>query len=209
MEQIHRTKGEQTRQRILGEAMRLINVKGYHHTSMSDIIESTGIKKGNLYFHFPSKDDLICELIALARDEYGRYLRKNIRGGSPLERLEGMLNGVRRFHASYGFVGGCIFGNMALEMGDENPRVARLVRDVFDEWAGMIRELVESARVAGEVPESVDPGAAARMIIATLEGAVMMAKLTKDEAGFKAVCDSLIMLLKEGAGRGARDPLRR
>ncbi|MBN1532768.1 MAG: TetR/AcrR family transcriptional regulator [Spirochaetes bacterium] len=190
-------KGEQTRQRILEEALRLITVKGYHHTSMNDIIESTGIKKGNLYFHFPSKDDLICELIARARIDYGQYLRKHIQGRGPMERLSSMLQAVRRFHARFGFVGGCIFGNMALEMGDESPRVAQLVREVFEEWGAMIRELVQGARDAGEVPASVNPDAAARMIIATLEGAVMMAKLTKDESDFRAICDSLIVMLRK------------
>ncbi len=189
------SKGEQTKQRILREAARLITVKGYHNTSMNDIIEATGVKKGNLYFHFPCKDDLIRALILAAKKEYGQYLLKSIRGDRPFQRIASLVDAVRRFHRGYGFVGGCVFGNMALEMGDEDPVMAGLVSGVFDQWAALIRTMVVEAAEAGEIRDSVDPDSASRLIIAALEGAVMMAKLSKKDEDFREIGDTLLALL--------------
>ncbi len=46
------TKGEETRSRILGSAAGLINRKGLKHTSIRDIIDATGVKKGQSLFSF-------------------------------------------------------------------------------------------------------------------------------------------------------------
>lgn len=196
-------KGEKTRQRVLEAAARLITIKGYHNTSMNDIIGATGVKKGNLYFHFSSKDDLVYALISYARKEYAQYLRKNTAGTSAREKLASMMNAVGRYHSRSGFVGGCIFGNMALEVGDENPRIVELVRAVFREWADMIGEMIRYGIDRGEIPGTVDPERAAWQTIATLEGAVMMAKLTKHEEDFFSLCESFLGMLFAGTGKGS------
>jgi len=195
METVPLTKGEKTRRHVLETAARLINVKGYHNTSMNDIIDATGVKKGNLYFHFSCKEDLVFELVEHAKKEYGIYLCKNISGENSREKLTSLMEAVGRFHSQNGFIGGCVFGNMALEVGDENPRIAELVRSVFMDWAAMIEALVRRGIESGEIPGKTDPAAAAWHMIATLEGAVMMAKLTKRESDFTAICGSFIDLL--------------
>ena len=49
---------EETIQKILDTAERLFIEKGYDHTSLQDIIESTGLSKGGIYHHFASKEDI-------------------------------------------------------------------------------------------------------------------------------------------------------
>ena len=51
-------KGKETRQLIIQKAATIFNTKGIAATSMSDIMEVTGLSKGSLYVHFESKDDL-------------------------------------------------------------------------------------------------------------------------------------------------------
>ncbi|BCX05056.1 MAG: TetR family transcriptional regulator [Candidatus Roseilinea sp.] len=50
---------EDTRRAIFQHAMRLINERGYEAVSMSDIARAAGLTKATLYYHFPSKADLL------------------------------------------------------------------------------------------------------------------------------------------------------
>ena len=54
---------EETRQRILDVARRLVVERGYAGTSVRDIAEQLTMTKGSLYYHFASKDDLLFALI--------------------------------------------------------------------------------------------------------------------------------------------------
>lgn len=48
--------------KILNAAMTLFARKGYHETSMDDIVSESGFSKGAIYGHFTSKDTLFLEL---------------------------------------------------------------------------------------------------------------------------------------------------
>src|SRR5690606_6150089 len=58
----------ETRESILTSARRLFYVRGYDRTSLADIAEDAGVPKGNFYYHFKSKDDVL-QAVLKARDE--------------------------------------------------------------------------------------------------------------------------------------------
>src|ERR1700724_4015016 len=55
------TKGEQTRRRIVEAAASIFNKRGYEGSSLSELMEATGLKKGGIYRHFSSKEELAAE----------------------------------------------------------------------------------------------------------------------------------------------------
>src|SRR6201997_1436722 len=55
------SKGQVTRQRIIELAAPLFNQRGFEGCSMQDILEATGLKKGGVYRHFSSKEELAAE----------------------------------------------------------------------------------------------------------------------------------------------------
>jgi TetR/AcrR family transcriptional repressor of nem operon len=52
------TKGEQTRREIVEKAAPLFNQKGFEGTSLADLMQATGLKKGGIYRHFSGKREL-------------------------------------------------------------------------------------------------------------------------------------------------------
>src|ERR1700722_9444100 len=62
-------KGDQTRDRIVAPAAAIFNQRGFEGTSMSDLMEATGLQKGGLYRHFKNKEEL-----AVAAFEYSMRL---------------------------------------------------------------------------------------------------------------------------------------
>lgn len=182
------TKGQQTRQRILDSAMDLINSKGYHATTMNDIIAATGVQKGNLYYHFPGKEALVIDLVKSAGKSYGEYLSAKAGSGTPLERLGKVLDAVLEFHRDRGLKGGCIFGNLAMETADTVPAVAESVKEVFDSGIDWIASIISKAKETGEIrlkPSSgsdslSDSKKMALKIVAGIEGAILFARLGRD-----------------------------
>ncbi len=193
---MEKRKGEITREHVLESAMGLINTRGYGGTSISDIIEVTGVKKGNLYFHFSNKEDLVYAMIEKARDDYNAFIGSRVRGDTALEKIYSIFDSIFRYHRARKFEGGCIFGNIALELGDANPRFAGLVRSIFDGWAKMFISLIETAQREGDIHAGLQPAPLARHMVAALEGAVMLSRLSKKAGDFRDCIDSLKALME-------------
>ena len=68
------TKGSANRQRIVDAADHLFYSRGYNQTSFSDISEQTGIPRGNFYYYFKTKEDILQAVIDARVDEYNQLL---------------------------------------------------------------------------------------------------------------------------------------
>ena len=82
-------RGRARRQQILDEAVRLFAERGYHPTSVADIVGSLGVGKGVFYWYFESKDDLFLEILAASSHDLRRLQQAAIGDEpDPLRRIE-------------------------------------------------------------------------------------------------------------------------
>lgn len=65
-----------TREHIVAAADKLIYQQGYAHTSFSDIADAVKISRGNFYYHFKSKDDILDAVIALRFENTRKILEQ-------------------------------------------------------------------------------------------------------------------------------------
>ena len=63
------------RGRVLTAALHLFADLGYGGTSVRDICAQAGVQPTTLYAHFPSKEDVLAELLRIGHDEHYRRLR--------------------------------------------------------------------------------------------------------------------------------------
>lgn len=83
------TKGSANRQRIVEAADHLFYSRGYNQTSFSDISEQTGIPRGNFYYYFKTKEDILQAVIDARIDEYRQLLAECDRAtDDPAARLQ-------------------------------------------------------------------------------------------------------------------------
>ncbi|MEF8793041.1 TetR family transcriptional regulator C-terminal domain-containing protein [Thiohalorhabdus sp.] len=189
-------RGRQTRRQLITEMRRAIHQKGVTRTSIGDILKATGAKKGSLYFHFQDKDDLA--LTAL--DDAGKYFQTFVanalsHGETPEEQLAGFFQAALDLHRRKGFVGGCVFGNTALEMADTDERYVRLMQDVFEAWGDQLAAVIERAQEAGRLNADAPAQSLARQILASVEGGIMQARLAKSEEPLREVLDTTWRLI--------------
>lgn len=191
MEEIIRTKGEITREKILEAARNLFNTKGFNATTINDLVEVTGVKKGCLYFHFSSKDEIAREVFQEASHEFMEFLDDAIGSDNPGGSIDNFMRSALEKHTAAGFVGGCIFGNTALEMCDTDSEFSQMVERFFDEWIRKLSFVAGKAQQNGQLRSDIPSEAIAKQIIATIEGGIMMSRLKKNEKPMRECLDAL------------------
>lgn len=189
--------GNLTKERLLDEATTLFHQKGFGATSVSDLLAAAGIKKGTLYYHFSGgKDDLALAVLQRAKTRFLAELDDVLAAPSPTEGLHRFFEYALDKHRRKGFVGGCLFGNTALEMSDVNSRYADAVADVFRKWTAKIEAVVQAGQKSGEFRADIPADRLAQMIVSTVEGGIMMSRLQKQEGPLKACLESITTVLK-------------
>ncbi|MBW6511730.1 MAG: TetR family transcriptional regulator C-terminal domain-containing protein [Desulfuromonadaceae bacterium] len=190
------TKGEITRTKILDEAAQVFQRKGFLTTTINDLLDATGITKGNLYFHFASKEEVGLEVLRQAQAAFRLFLDDALHGDTPGARLDNFFRHALERNRSKGFVGGCLFGNTALETCDNAPPFAALVSEVFAEWIGKLEETIRAAQASGELRQDLPADQLAELVVETIEGGIMQSRLKKEGAPLKRALDSLRVLLE-------------
>lgn len=175
------SKGEQTRAMILARVAPLFNQQGYYGASLSDIMRQTGMEKGGIYNHFKSKEQLALESFDYAYALLDQRIRAALADKKhAIERLYAMLNYFQDLIDDPPIAGGCPILNTAIESDDAEPALRDRARNAMDELSNTIQRIISKGIERGEIRPDVDGELWASVMIATLEGAVMLSKLYRD-----------------------------
>jgi TetR/AcrR family transcriptional repressor of nem operon len=177
--------GKGTREVVIEAATRLIHLKGYQNTSVDDVLSASGVGKGNFYHYFKSKEDLGFAILDRVADAFvERALEPCFADpeGARLDQIRCFLSRVREALHARDCVGGCVFGNLAAELSDVHEGFRVRLAELFARWRGRLTQALAEAQGAGQVTESCRPDAVAHFLVASLEGAMLLTKLTKDIA---------------------------
>src|SRR4030042_5862164 len=90
-----RARGRATKHKVVKAARHLFKYQGYKNTTIEDISEASGVKRGNLYFYFKSKEELAFAVIDDALKREFPFLDRIMGEGSdPLTRVGLMIDGM-------------------------------------------------------------------------------------------------------------------
>jgi AcrR family transcriptional regulator len=130
-------KSERTRQRIVEAANRLFYHQGYNRTSFSDVVEAAGVPRGNIYYYFKTKDEILEAAISYRIERISQMLEAwNGTYRTPIERLHRFIailtnsaDAIMRY--------GCPMGTLNTELGkdqDELQQQAEGLFRIFEDW---------------------------------------------------------------------------
>lgn len=96
-------RGEITKNKIIDAARRLFRKQGYAATSIEDICSESGVKRGNLYFYFKSKEDVAQAAIDDAVNKNIPFFEALMADETdPLKKIELMIDGIVSYHVARG-----------------------------------------------------------------------------------------------------------
>jgi TetR/AcrR family transcriptional repressor of nem operon len=186
MPQRKMTKGEQTRRKIVAAAAPVFNQRGYEGSSLADLMAATGLQKGGIYRHFSSKEELAAEAFDYAwKAAWETRMQHVDQASSGLEKLKQLIANFVELRSPVG--GGCPILNTATDADDGNPILRERVAKALRSWSTRLQAIVREAAIAGETRVGVDPKNVATLVIATLEGAMMMSRIERSHDTLRRV----------------------
>jgi TetR/AcrR family transcriptional regulator, transcriptional repressor for nem operon len=175
--------GRSTREAVIAAATRLIHVHGYNAMALDDVLRESGVGKGNFYYHFKSKEDLGHAILDQIVDG---FLERTLApcfadpDAAPLGQIRCFLDRVLEAQRQRNCVGGCVMGNLASELSDVHEGFRTRLAMLFTAWQARLATALDSARRRGELASGSEPETVARFVVASLEGAILLAKVSKD-----------------------------
>ncbi|MBJ9990674.1 TetR/AcrR family transcriptional regulator [Paenibacillus sp. S28] len=174
-------KGDRTREHIIMKSAEIFNQRGYAGTSLNDIIADTGIKKGGIYRHFASKDEIALEAYNYAA---GMVNRKFCEAVDQEQSASGKLMAFFRVYEDVvnnpPFIGGCPMQNTAVESDDTHSELCGRARQGLHTFLDMMKSIIRDGIQAGEFREDLDVDALASFAFSLLEGGILLSKLDGD-----------------------------
>ena len=176
-----------TRETILDAAFQEVHRHGFQAASLSNILAKTGLTKGALYHHFPTKDDLGLAVIdEVVREGLDAMMFAPLReSDTPFETL---LEIVRRKaqRADLDNVSlGCPLNNLMQEMSPLDATFKKRLNAVLATWQTAVADALTRAQKQGKVRREVDCRAAALFIVSSWEGCVGVAKAMQSVKDFR------------------------
>jgi TetR/AcrR family transcriptional repressor of nem operon len=180
------SKGEQTRERIVAKAAALFNQRGLEGTSLADLMEATGLEKGGIYRHFPSK-----EAVAVEAFDFAWHLALETRMHD-LDSISNSVDKLRRFVANFverqsPLPGGCPLLNAAIDSDDGNAALRERAERALRQWRERLVSIVRAGIKNGEINRRLDPKGLATVVISSLEGALMISRLNRDREALRVI----------------------
>ncbi|WP_461123112.1 TetR/AcrR family transcriptional regulator [Saccharothrix stipae] len=173
------------RDRLLDSACELMNIRGYAAIGVAEICARADVRKGSFYHFFESKQALTVEVVDTHWQAQRVAWHERLTGPEPaLERLRRLIAWLvetqREGWQVSGRVDGCLLGNLAAELSDQEAVVRQRLTTAFDEQTELVHTALTDGAQDGSVAPAYADRATARAVVAHVEGAVLLAKLAGD-----------------------------
>jgi TetR/AcrR family transcriptional repressor of nem operon len=192
---------------ILDVAERLVQRRGFNGFSYADAAAELAITKAALHYHFPGKAELGEALVVRYAARFAAALEavdeEIAEAPRKLEAYAALYLEVLRAERV------CLCGMLAAEYQTLPKSMQDAVGRFFDENEAWLGAVLEQGRAAGTLEFSGEASDVARMIIGTLEGAMLVARLYGDLGRFEATAARVLAGLTVSGGREKRPPRTR
>lgn len=146
-------KSERTRQRIVEAANRLFYHKGYNQTSFSDVVEAANVPRGNIYYYFKTKDEILESAIRYRLERIAQMLDSwNGTYRTPIERLHRFIDILSNSSDSI-MRYGCPMGTLNTELGKDQGELQEQAENLFKIFENWLSDQFAELGYAGRARE--------------------------------------------------------
>lgn len=190
-----------TRENLLNSAEKLFWFKGHKNTSIDDIASGAGQSKGAFFHYFKSKKEItILALNSYAENELFTPMEKHFSQNPTIK--DALLSWAFQMYSDCGkrhYKGGCMLGNMALELADHDEEMRAELSKLTLEWENRLVGLLKDNARSGTA--LMEPRQFARVVTSSIQGLMMSIKTHKDQRRaareFQALAELFERLIKD------------
>ncbi len=186
-----------TRTHMIETTAGLVHRRGFHGTSLNEILEQSGAPRGSLYYHFPGgKEELVLEATRQGVASVTQLLKELLTGSPDVaDGMRAFIEAVAHVLRDSGYVFGCPVAPIVLD-SPESSALAEVCQEALEEWQQVLVEGLGSGGIERGRAESL-----ATMIVCGLEGGLILARARRDTAPLDAVAEELASMVRSALPR--------
>ena len=166
--------------------------RGFHETSVDDLVAVTGVQPGSLYNAFKGGKR---ELFLGSLDRYSALVVPEKMGalerpGASVAEVRAYFDGLIRDLTTPEGRAGCLMVNTAIELANEDSEVARVVRGHMSRLERNATRALGNAKRRGEIPKHVKPADKATQLMATAMGLMVVGKTNPGREVLETIVNS-------------------
>lgn len=173
MPRISAARAQSRRQQIIDAALTCFARRGFHKTTMQDVVRQAGLSPGSIYCHFASKHDIIVAVVEERHKRESALIERAFEKQSFAEAVDRLAaDFIAALHAPEEQA----WRRLTVQLWAESlhdRRLAAVVRDGVERPAAILSRLVKRAKASGELPKFLDADAIATIFIAVFQGLVL------------------------------------
>jgi len=174
------------KEKIIESAIELIGSRSYNAVGVQELCEHAGVKKGSFYHFFPSKRELTIEALDQTWSVFKSQMLDPIfsSDATAKEKFNTLLEKSHEYQVASkdckGCVTGCAMGNLALELSTQDESIRIKIKEIFDDWAKYLEEIIVDGINEGDFPRDTDPRSTSQAVLAYIEGIYLIGKTFND-----------------------------
>lgn len=179
----------------LEKARTLFWEKGYHATSMQELVSQMKVNRGSMYTTYGDKHQLFVESLQnYAVETYGEYKKATIGESSPLKSIELMVK--KAIARSFEEDKVCMIVKSSFEMAAQDDQVKLLLKQLSNALIATFQDLIEKAQQAAEISADKDARQLAQFIVGNFAGLWQMQALYNDREMVMQMANHMLEILK-------------
>lgn len=187
----------ENRQLILQKGAMLVHRKGFHNSSINDIVQEAAVPKGSFYNYFKSKEDFAIAILEVYEIRFNEFIATSLLNNhlKPLKRLKVFLTDFEDHYKSINSSLGCPIGNLAEEISDINNNIRLKIVEKFNGLKNRIKNVLDEAQRQNELAREINTEEMSDFILNSWEGALLRMKAEKSIYPLKLLNKTLFKYL--------------
>lgn len=184
----------------LADVMKVFWQKGFEPASIADLLAGTGLNKGSLYNAFGGKQQLFIKALTKYDREHRQTLLAKLEAlDDPNQAITTFIDATVAETAADQDHKGCFLINTALEVTRHNEEVSALVNNGVRGIEGFFRRCIEVGQARNEMPDSIEPRATAKALMAMLVAIRVLGRGVYTESALQTIADEAKRLIEKPA----------
>lgn len=181
----------------LKKVMKIFWKKGYHATSMDDIVQETNVNRASLYASYGDKHTLYCESLKLyGRDHSILDFQYNLETESALSAIEKFMHSLLRSCSSAEGKNGCFMVNTMVELKSSDPKVKKILLDNQIQSIKPLVTLLQKGQEEGSIKKDKTATEYAEFIAHQILGIRVVSSFEANKAYVQNIIDITLRTLK-------------
>lgn len=176
-----------TREQLLNHAQILIRQRGYNGFSYRDLAEHVGVKTASIHYYFPTKEDLLLEVVS----DYAARVSANINAIDESLSAKDQLDRYAQLFANAPSDQICLCGTLAADLASLSERSRQTLQAFYRVHEAWLAKVMARAQVDGTLKTSGDCESDGRWLFAAFQGGLMSSRLFQNASRLNDVMASV------------------